>query len=100
MRKRGLDPIDTPPREPGLQAERTHLAGSRTALSMAAAALALLHVAHPPPLVTVALLVATLLCVAVTTFPGLREARGLRLASLTQFTLVISLCALAVIVSG
>lgn len=100
MRKRYLDPIDTPPRDPGLQTERTQLAGTRTALSMAAAALALLHVAHPPTLVTVALLVATLLCVAVTILPGLREARGLRLAALTQLAMVLSLSALAVIVTS
>ncbi|EGD44508.1 hypothetical protein NBCG_01158 [Nocardioidaceae bacterium Broad-1] len=100
MRKHCLAPVDTPPREPGLQAERTRLAGTRTALSMAAAALALLHAADPPAPVTVALVVATSLCVAVTILPALREARGLRLASLTQLSLMISLSALVVIVTG
>lgn len=86
--------------DPGLQAERTRLAGTRTALSMAAAALALAHVVRPPGPASVVLLVASVLGVVVTTAPCLREARGLRLAALTQLALVIAACALAAIATG
>jgi uncharacterized membrane protein YidH (DUF202 family) len=81
----------------GLQPERTDLAATRTALSLAAAALALVHVAQPPRPASVVLLAASVLGVVATSTPRLREARGLRLAALAQLALVIATCALAAI---
>lgn len=67
---------------------------------MAAAALALAHVVRIPGLASAVLLVASVLGVVVTTAPHLREARGLRLAALTQLALVIAACALTAIATS
>lgn len=92
--------MSDPPRDPGLQAERTRLAGTRTMLSTGAATLALLHLTAPSTPIGPVLLAAVALAASTGAAPLPRDATGVRLAAQSLTAVIIAACALATVVRG
>lgn len=87
------------PSETGLQAERTRLAVTRTALGLLVGALALVRVEGVPRLPAALLLAAVTAGTAAVAVGGHRLAAATRLAALAALTLVLAAAALGSIVS-